>query len=84
MPCKEAQKILDQLIKQANSEYVSPVNLARPAFSLAEDDLGLRYLEEAYEKGAGRALLGLATPWFESVRSDPRFASLLKRLGLSE
>ena len=79
----EAREILDQLIDRSGDEYVNPVELARLAFALGKDNLGFRYLEEAYDLGTGRALLGLKTnPWFEPVRSDPRFISLLRKLGL--
>ncbi len=64
---------------------VQPVNSLRvaTAYSLAgEVDLAFEWLEKAFKEGWPQLVLIGVEPNFDALRPDPRFASLLSRMGL--
>ena len=76
----EAIKILEGL----KTRYkVSPYDLAIIYTGLAEKQRALESLEKAYEERTGGLLLLKVEPIFDSLRPDPRFVNLLRRLGLA-
>jgi TolB-like protein/DNA-binding winged helix-turn-helix (wHTH) protein/Tfp pilus assembly protein PilF len=80
----EALKLLNNLKERSKLRYVSPFDLAVIYGGLGDKDSTLEYLEKAYdERSTSLALLKLS-PAFVGVRSDPRFADLLRRIGLPE
>ena len=65
-------------------KYVSPVRIARIYVGLGDRERAFEWLEKGY---AGRSdhLTQLKTdPTFDSLRSDPRFADLLRRVRLPQ
>ena len=80
----EVRKILDRLHALAENRYVSPFNMATIHVGLGETDDAIIWLEKAFEKRSrSLAWLNVAKE-YDGVRSDPRFRSLLKRVGLPE
>jgi len=79
---KEAQQILDDMIERTKQEYVSPYHIALLCFTLGENDLGFEWLDKAYKERDHWLLYLNAEPMFDTVRSDPRFTKLLKKIGL--
>jgi hypothetical protein len=79
----EAQRILDGLKRHAAGETVAPSWLALVCIGLGDKDQALGYMEEAFR--ARDSYLGhiKVAPIVDSLRSDPRFISILRRLGLS-
>ena len=80
---KEAREILARLEAFAKGHYVNPIFFAHIHASLGEKDRAFEYLEKA---AADRTVLmgGLnAWPELMSLRSDPRFAALVKKVGLA-
>jgi serine/threonine protein kinase/Tfp pilus assembly protein PilF len=77
---ERAKVILERL--QKNEAYVSPAELAALYVALGQREQALTSLEKGF---AGRDLqlqyLGV-DPSFDSLRDDPRFADLLRRVGL--
>jgi hypothetical protein len=47
-------------------------------------DQAFEYLEKAYSDGDDELLLVIRFPALDSLRSDPRYADLTRRLGLPE
>ena len=47
-------------------------------------DQAFEYLEKAYSDGDNELLIGIRYPALDSLRSDPRFADLMRRLGLPQ
>jgi len=80
----EAQQVLDDLLKQAEKGYVPPISLANLYFALGEKDKGFKWLDKAYEERDSTLLEIKGDPGFDSVRSDPRFATMLKKIGLEK
>jgi len=80
----KAQEALDELIKQSKKACVSPSVLALIHFALGKNDQGFEWLEKAYDDH-DLSLHGIKVePAFDSVRSDPRFGVLLKKMGLEK
>jgi TolB-like protein/Tfp pilus assembly protein PilF/predicted Ser/Thr protein kinase len=81
---REAQKVLDELEQLSKRSYVPPDNIALVYLGLGKINLTFEYLEKAYEDRSVGLCWLKADPIFDSVRSDPRFTALLKRIGLEE
>jgi hypothetical protein len=53
------------------------------AYAVAGDrDKAFQYLESAYEQRDDELVAVIRFPAFDSLKSDPRWAALLKKLGL--
>jgi serine/threonine-protein kinase len=80
----EAQKVLDNLLERSEQEYVSPFLLACFHFVLWKNDEGSKWLNKAYEEH-DLWLCFLKIVWdLESIRSDPRYTALLKKMNLDK
>ena len=80
----DAQKVLDQLNELSEQKYVSARLRARIYVGLGEKDKAFEWLEKSYEErsiGVGFASIKV-DPTFDPLRSDPRFADLLRRMKL--
>jgi TolB-like protein/DNA-binding winged helix-turn-helix (wHTH) protein/Tfp pilus assembly protein PilF len=80
----EAVKITDQLSEQSQRRYVSPYLVALVYAGLGESDPALDWLEKAYENRCGWLAWLKVDPKLDNLRSDPRFADLLQRVGLQD
>jgi serine/threonine protein kinase/tetratricopeptide (TPR) repeat protein len=78
------QQISDLKDKWARDETKRhiPFYLARLYASLGERAEAITWLERAYEKRHGIVVYLKVHPQFDSLRSEPRFQSLLRRIGL--
>ena len=74
-----------QTLKQPGGESVDPAGVAS-AYALAGDkDSAFKWLDKAYAERDGQDIMLLkCVPPFKSLHGDPRFADLLRRLGLPE
>jgi serine/threonine protein kinase/Tol biopolymer transport system component/Tfp pilus assembly protein PilF len=80
----EARAILDHLKKLSEQQYVSPYFLGWIHTALGERDAAFKCLERALDV-RDEWLIWLGTdPWLDYLRDDPRFASLLGRVGLKQ
>lgn len=78
----EAETILKQL--QTTREYVSPAELSVLYAGLGEKEQALDALEKAYiERDLQLQFLG-SESHYDSLRSEPRFADLMQRVGLQQ
>jgi TolB-like protein/DNA-binding winged helix-turn-helix (wHTH) protein/Tfp pilus assembly protein PilF len=79
----EAQKLLETLKERSKETYVSPYLIAMICARLGERDQALAWLERAYQ-ARSMFMIGLKLdPSFDSLRSDPRFQDLLRRMNFS-
>ncbi len=77
----EARKVLEELQEQSRKAYVPSYYSALIHAGLGEKDRAFEFLERAYqERSTVLAYLPL-DPRLEPLRSDPRFADLLRRTG---
>jgi tetratricopeptide (TPR) repeat protein len=79
----EAEKVLGQLIALSKQRYIAPKSVATIYADLGEKDKAFEWLEKAYEDRSLGSGLGIKSfPDFDPLRSDPRFADLLRRMNL--
>jgi serine/threonine protein kinase/tetratricopeptide (TPR) repeat protein len=78
----DARKTLKDLLERSTRTYISPFDIAVVYVGLGDRDQAFVWLEKAYEERA-RPMLGLkVNPRLDPLRSDPRFADLLRRVGV--
>jgi serine/threonine-protein kinase len=80
----EARKIINELKEQSRKRYISPTVIAFIHAALGEKDEAFNLLEQAYDDRDFVLVLAKIEPAFDPLRSDPRFAALLKRVGLEQ
>jgi len=78
----EAQKELAKLLEAAKTRFVSPYFLATAYAGLGDKDKAFEGLETAYRDRADWMAYLKVDPEIDSLRSDPRFQDLLRRVGL--
>ena len=78
----EAQKMLDQLIELSTKRYVSPYDIAEVCIGLGKQDLALDWLQKALDDRSHALVFLNVEPKVDSLRSDPRFKALLKKMNL--
>jgi TolB-like protein/Flp pilus assembly protein TadD len=79
---EDARRILDQLIELSRRQYVSADKMAVIHVALNEPDEAFRWLERAFDEHSAPLYSHLCYPDFRPLRADPRFADLLRRMGL--
>jgi len=81
---EEALRNLDQLLQLARQRYVAPGQIAVIYIALGDKDKAFAWLDEA-EKGHDLFVSRIKVdPRYTSLRSDPRFADLVRRLGIPQ
>jgi TolB-like protein/Flp pilus assembly protein TadD len=81
----EAQKIIDQLKELSAHSYVAPYNFAAIYAGLGDKDQAFAWLDRAYVDRSGFLAFYLKSDaHMDSLRSDPRFKDLVRRIGLPE
>ncbi|MCA1557940.1 MAG: tetratricopeptide repeat protein, partial [Acidobacteria bacterium] len=80
----EAQKALADLDEIARERYVLPYFRAAVYTGLGDRDQAFAWLERAYEERHPGLVLINIDPRFDTLRSDPRFADIMRRLGLPQ
>lgn len=79
----EAHAILAQLEELSAKRYVDPTFLALVHMGLGNRDEAFELLERAFGDRSAWMVHLKAEPMFDSLRDDPRFDSLLRRVGLA-
>jgi TolB-like protein/DNA-binding winged helix-turn-helix (wHTH) protein/Tfp pilus assembly protein PilF len=79
-----AQALLDELINYAEDQQLSPVLAAKVYFSADDADKGFALLEQAYEQRRRDMIFLGVTEYLRGYRDDPRYRSLVERVGLPQ
>ena len=79
----EAMKILSELNQLSMQEYVSPYLIAMIYVGLGLSDQAFEWLYKAVENPDILLVHIKVDPLFDSIRPDPRFKELLKKVGLN-
>jgi len=78
----KGRAVLEELKSLESQRYLPPSNLALLSYVLGEKDEAFSWLEKAYQDRDIRLCrLKVDSKW-DSMRSEPRFVEILKRLGL--
>jgi eukaryotic-like serine/threonine-protein kinase len=81
---EEGRKALDDLLALANRRYVSPHLIAVIYAALGDKEKGFEWLDKAFEKHFTALIYLKVNPIWDPLRSDPRFAERLRRVGLPQ
>ena len=78
----KAQKVIDEFEELSGQRYVSSYHNALIYTGLGEKDRAFESLEKAYEERSDLLVYLNVEPRLDSLRADPRFTGLLRRIGL--
>jgi TolB-like protein/Tfp pilus assembly protein PilF len=79
---EEAKKVLTELTERSSRRYVCPYEVATIYAGLGERDAAFEWLGKAVEARADCVPWIKPDPKIDPLRSDPRYAALLRRVGL--
>jgi eukaryotic-like serine/threonine-protein kinase len=79
----EARKILDQLLQERQTRYVSAQTIAAVYVAFGEKEEAFRWLERAAAEHCGTLQWIAFLPEFGALRSDVRFQQFLRRIGVA-
>lgn len=77
-----ARDLLIRALDRGKRRYVSPVSIAQVHIGLGELDHAFEWLQKGYTDRDATMTSLKVEPVFDPIRADPRFVSLLRRLGL--
>ncbi len=79
---EEARRLLGELEEASKTRYVSLPEIAQLYAVLGEKERALEWLERDYQSGDRTLWFSYQSPAFDSLRKDPRFRSMLRRMNL--
>jgi serine/threonine protein kinase/tetratricopeptide (TPR) repeat protein len=80
---EQAREILRRLEEVSRRRHVSPYHMAYVYTGLGEQEQALDWLERAYEQRSGGVFGVKGSFLFASLRSQPRFQALLRKMNLA-
>ena len=78
----KAEQILRELEEMAKRQYVSSTAFADIHLGLGEKEKALDWLEKSYQDQESACWYLKVDPIYDSVRNEPRFQAILKKIGL--
>ncbi len=81
---QDAEKILNELLETSKEQFVAPTLIASVYAGLGNKDKAFEWLEKVYRDRSGDAVYLNIEPAWKTLRSDPRFAALAKKVGIPE
>jgi len=79
----EALAVVGKLEELSKQRYFSPYRVALIHAGLGDKDKAVEWLERAYEKCDANLIWLNVDPLLDGLRSDPRLANLVRRVGLT-
>jgi Tfp pilus assembly protein PilF len=79
---EKATAILNEMLHLKEDRYVPPAQLAYVYAALGEIDEAFMWLDQAFRQRDPSMTWIKGDPEFDSLRFDPRFEELMKKLGL--
>ena len=79
---EEATKTLAQMNELARKRYVPSYAFAVVHVGLGDKDQAFQFLERSFEERAWEITYLKVEPFMDNLRSDPRFADLVRRVGI--
>lgn len=78
----EARRVLAELEHQSKAGYISPYTLAAICAGLGEKDQAYDWLEKDLKERDNSLVFLAVDQQLDNLRSDPRFAELVKKIGI--
>jgi TolB-like protein/Tfp pilus assembly protein PilF len=79
---KEARQILRRLEGRSSSAFVPAYNFAVIHIALNEEEVAVRYMQQAYENRDWALVVLAVEPRLDPLRKDPRFQEILAKVNL--
>jgi len=79
---REANEVLNELLQVQKKRYVTQMAPCYVYIGLGSKDQAFASLEKAFQERSNHLAFFKVSPTIDSLRSDPRFADLLRRIGL--
>ena len=80
----EARQALDELVARSRRRHVPAYTIAAIYAGLGDKDQAFAWLEKAFADRAWYMTSLKVDPKLDSLRSDPRFKDLVRRVGLRQ
>ena len=80
----EAEKTIARLKQESTRTYVNLYELALIYIGLGQDDQAFDWLEKAYRERSDQLIYLKVDPRLDPIRSDSRFADLVRRVGIPD
>ena len=81
---KRAMELYQQLKVLSKTKYISPIILAILPMLLGDLNEAFELIEQAYAEKANALVYLNVEPFFDPLRSDPRYAQLIEKMGFPE
>ena len=78
----KAVQVVEELKRLSAERYISPFAIATAYIGIGDKDEAFKWLEKAYEERSNFLWLLKVYPYLDSLRTDPRFQDLQRRVGL--
>jgi serine/threonine protein kinase/Tfp pilus assembly protein PilF len=85
----EALRVLNELLETREKQYTTALNIARVYNGIGEIDSACEWLERSVEERNGEVVFlnvgtksGTGNIWRKTLRTDPRYQDILRRIGL--
>jgi len=79
---EKANVIIQQLLERSETKSIPLYDLSMIFGALGDKDQAFKYLEEAYEKKSNWVFTIKVDPLADILRSDPRYAPFIRKMGL--
>jgi hypothetical protein len=80
----EALRVVESMRHLSENKYVDPYMRAVPYAGLGDHDNAIRLLTRAYEERSAEMPQVKIEPFFDNLRSDPRFQDLVRRMNFPQ
>lgn len=80
---KDALRLLAELQKRRKSGYIPAAAFVNAYVGLGDNNQAFAWLNQACQEQSNILQFLKVHPWFDPLRHDPRFAALLRRVGLA-
>jgi pentatricopeptide repeat protein len=80
----EALRLLDELKRRQQKGYVPTAAFVNAYLGLGDKERAIAWLEQAYKEQSMIMQYIKVHPFFDPLRGDPRFADLVRRVGLDQ
>jgi TolB-like protein len=79
---EDALRLLAELKQRRKADYIPPGTFVSAYLGLGDKEQAFYWLEQAYQERSNLLQFVKVHPYFDPIRSDPRFADLVRRVGL--